>query len=148
MSHWSNTNKKTKLNYFNWKLSKKSKLNSDKILKMWKKSRLNCEMIWKIWNFFCIFQIFSLFNLLFFHNFNIFSLFNLLFFHIFHIISQFSRHVQEKQVTLHFKRCSLKKYGNMKCFITSCTRKASNVAFQTLRFQKVRENEMFYYVMH
>ena len=24
----------------------------------------------------------------------------------------------------------------MKCFITSCTRKASNVAFQTLQFEK------------
>ena len=35
--------------------------------------------------------------------------------------------------------CGLKKYGKMKCFITSCTRKASNVAFQTLRFEKVRE---------
>jgi hypothetical protein len=33
------------------------------------------------------------------------------------------RHVLEKQVTLHFKRCGLKKYGKMKCFITSCTRK-------------------------
>jgi hypothetical protein len=31
-----------------------------------------------------------------------------------------------------------KKYGKMRCFITSCTRKASNVAFQTLRFEKVR----------
>ena len=31
------------------------------------------------------------------------------------------------------------KIGKMKCFITSCTRKASNVAFQTLRFEKVRE---------
>jgi hypothetical protein len=29
------------------------------------------------------------------------------------------------------------KYGKMKCFITSCTRKASNIAFQTLRFEKV-----------
>ena len=27
----------------------------------------------------------------------------------------------------------------MKCFITSCTRKASNVAFQTLGFEKVWE---------
>ena len=27
----------------------------------------------------------------------------------------------------------------MKCFITSCTRKASNVAFQTLQSEKVRE---------
>jgi hypothetical protein len=30
------------------------------------------------------------------------------------------------------------KYGKMKCFITSCTSKASNVSFQTLRFEKVR----------
>jgi hypothetical protein len=43
-----------------------------------------------------------------------------------------------KQVTLHFKRCGLIKYGKMKCFITSCTSKASNVSFQTLRFEKVR----------
>jgi hypothetical protein len=35
------------------------------------------------------------------------------------------RHVLEKQVTLHFKRCGLKKYG-----------------------ENVRENEMFYNVMH
>ena len=28
---------------------KKSKFNSEKILKMRKKSRLICEMIWKIW---------------------------------------------------------------------------------------------------
>jgi hypothetical protein len=45
--------------------------------------------------------------------------------------------------TLYFKRCGLKKYGEkygkMKCFITSCTRKASSVAFRTLRFEKVRE---------
>ena len=27
----------------------------------------------------------------------------------------------------------------MKGFITSCTRKSSNVAFQTLQFEKVRE---------
>ena len=30
---------------------------------------------------------------------------------------------------LYIKRCGLKKYGEMKCFITSCTRKSSNVAF-------------------
>ena len=30
------------------KILKKSKLNREKIWKMWKKSRLNCE-IWKIW---------------------------------------------------------------------------------------------------
>jgi hypothetical protein len=36
------------------------------------------------WIVCCIFHIFSLFNLLFFHNVPIFSLFNLLFFHIFH----------------------------------------------------------------
>ena len=39
----------------------------------------------------------------------------------------------------------------MKCFITSCIRKASNLAFETLRFEKVWENtwenEMFYNVM-
>jgi hypothetical protein len=28
---------------------KKTKLNSEKILKIWKKSKLKCEMIWKIW---------------------------------------------------------------------------------------------------
>jgi hypothetical protein len=33
-----------------------------------------------------------------------------------------------------------KKYGKIKCFITSCTRKASNAALQTLRFEKVRKN--------
>ena len=37
-------------------------------------------------------------------------------------------------------------------FYKSCTRKASNVAFQTLWFEKsvikVRENEMFYNIMH
>ena len=38
------------------------------------------------------------------------------------------RHVRGKQVTLHFKRCVLKKYGKMKCLMTSCTRKTSNVA--------------------
>jgi hypothetical protein len=32
------------------------------------------------------------------------------------------------KVTLHFKRCGLKKYGKMKCLMTSCTRKTSNVA--------------------
>ena len=32
--------------------------------------------------------------------------------------------------------------GKMKCFITSCTRKTSNVVFQTLTFEKIRENEM------
>ena len=36
----------------------------------------------------------------------------------------------------------------MKCFITSCARKASNVAFQMLRFEKVLENEMCYNVMY
>ena len=48
-----------------------------------------------------------------------------------------------KQDTSNFKivkRClwksTGKKYGKMKCFITSCTRKASNVAFQTLRFER------------
>jgi hypothetical protein len=40
--------------------------------------------------FFCIFHIFSLFNLGFFHICHIFSLFNLPFFHNFHIFSQFS----------------------------------------------------------
>jgi hypothetical protein len=49
------------------------------------------------------------------------------------------RHVLEKQVTLHFKHHGLKKYGKMKCSITSCTRKAINVASQTLRFENVRE---------
>jgi hypothetical protein len=44
----------------------------------------------------------------------------------------------EKQVMLHFKRCGLKKYGKMKCFTTSCTRKTSYVVFQTLQFEKVR----------
>ena len=29
------------------------------------------------------------------------------------------RHVRGKQVTLHFKRCGLKKYGKMKCLMTS-----------------------------
>jgi hypothetical protein len=37
------------------------------------------------------------------------------------------RHVRGKQVTLHFKSCGLKKYGKMKCLMTSCTRKTSNV---------------------
>ena len=60
----------------------------------------------------------------------------------------YKRHVLEMQVTLHYKRCGLKKYGKMKCFITSCTRKASNVAFQTLRFEKVWDNEMFHNVMY
>ena len=53
-----------------------------------------------------------------------------------------------KTTNWYFKRCGLKRYGKMKCFITSCTRKASNVAFQTLPFEKVRENEMFYNVMY
>ena len=44
------------------------------------------------------------------------------------------------------EECGLKKYRKMKCLITSCTRKTSNVALQTLRFEKVREYEMFYYV--
>ena len=44
------------------------------------------------------------------------------------------------------EECGLKKYRKTKCLITSCTRKTSNVAFQTLRFEKVRENEMFYNV--
>ena len=30
----------------------------------------------------------------------------------------------------------------------ACTRKASKVAFQALRFEKVREHEMFYNVMY
>jgi hypothetical protein len=38
------------------------------------------------------------------------------------------RHVRGKQVTLHFKRCGLKKYGKMKFLMTSWTRKTSNVA--------------------
>ena len=42
---------------------------------------------------------------------------------------------------LYFIRCGLKKYGKMKCFMTSCTQKISNVAFQTLRFEKVQEND-------
>jgi hypothetical protein len=62
------------------------------------------------------------------------------------------RYVLKKQVTLHFKRAfeksTGKNYGKMKCFITSCTRKASNVVFQTFRFEKERENAMFYNVMH
>ena len=31
------------------KMRKKSKLNSEKIWKIWKKSKLKCEMVWKIW---------------------------------------------------------------------------------------------------
>ena len=45
--------------------------------------------------------------------------------------------------TLRFEKVR-ENYGKMKCFITSCTRKASNVAFQMLWFEKVRENEMFF----
>jgi hypothetical protein len=30
-------------------MRKKSKLNSEKIWKIWKKSKLKCEMVWKIW---------------------------------------------------------------------------------------------------
>ena len=45
----------------------------------------------------------------------------------------------------YFKRCGLKKYGEkhgkIKCFIASCTRKASNVALQPLRFEKLREKK-------
>jgi hypothetical protein len=40
--------------------------------------------------------------------------------------------------TLYYKSCGLKKYVKMKCLMTSCTRKTSNVAFQTLQFEKVR----------
>jgi hypothetical protein len=94
-----------------------------KIWKIRKKSRLNSEMIWS-----SIFSISFQFNLHFFRIFHIFSLFNLLFFHNFHIFS----------LNWYFKRCDLKKYGKLKCVITSCTRKASSVAFQTLRFEKVR----------
>jgi hypothetical protein len=53
---------------------KESKLNSEKIWKVWKKNQLNSEKIWKIWKkshlniemfnlpFFLIFQIISIFN--------------------------------------------------------------------------------------
>jgi hypothetical protein len=72
-----------------------------------------------------IFPIFSLFNLHFFHMFHIFVS---LFLMILSMIRGKWRHVRGKQVTLHFKRCGLKKYGKMKCLMTSCTRKTSNVA--------------------
>jgi len=36
------------------------------------------------------------------------------------------------QVTLHFKRCRLKKYGKMICLITSYNRKTSNEVFQQI----------------
>jgi hypothetical protein len=52
------------------------------------------------------------------------------------------RHVLEKQLTdilsVVVWKSRRKKYGKMKCFITSCTRKASNVAFQALCFETVR----------
>jgi hypothetical protein len=70
---------------------KKSKLNREKIGKIWRKGKLNSETIWKIWKKPKLnSQIFSLFNLLFFHIFHIISQFNLLFFSIFHIFSLFN----------------------------------------------------------
>jgi hypothetical protein len=60
-------------------------------------------------------------------------------FHIFHIISHFNLLFFHK----YFKYCGLnrhgKKYGKMKCFMTLCIKKASNVAFQTCGLKKVRE---------
>jgi hypothetical protein len=91
-----------------WTIWKKSMLKSEKIWTIWKKGKLNNEKIWKIWKkniFFtirlaflpyCICHVFSLFNLLFFHNFHVFSLFNLGFFHIFHIFSLFNLKMWKK----------------------------------------------------
>jgi hypothetical protein len=73
-----------------WKLWKKHKLNSEMIWKTRKKSKLLLYFPYHFTIFFCIFQIFSLFNLGFFHIFPIFSLFNLLFLCIFHLFSHFN----------------------------------------------------------
>jgi hypothetical protein len=35
--------------------------------------------------------------------------------------------IGKQVIMLHFKRCGLKKYGKMKCLMTSCTRKTCNV---------------------
>jgi hypothetical protein len=61
------------------------------------------------------------------------------------------RHVRGKQATLHFKRCSLKKYGKMKFPMTSCTRKTSNVSsyirFTVLIYFSLF-NLLFFHIFH
>jgi hypothetical protein len=70
-------------------------LNSEKIWKIWKKGKLNSEMIWKIWNKSKLNseKIWKIWKK---------AKWNILFFSIFRMGT---------------------KYGKMKCFITSCTRK-------------------------
>jgi hypothetical protein len=57
--------------------------------------------------FFCIFLIFSLFNLLFFHKFHIFSLFNLLFFCVFF----FARDYSSRDQIYHFINLTLRLFS-------------------------------------
>ena len=56
-------------------------------------------------------------------------------------LKKYGKMICGKQITLHFKCCILsvvvwKNMGKWNIFITSSTRKTSNVAFQTLRFEK------------
>ena len=70
--------------------------------------------------FFCFFPFFFSFFLIFFF---------LSFFFKYRKIKYF---YNVTQVMLHLKRCRLKKYGKMKCLITSYKRKTSNEVFQQI----------------
>jgi hypothetical protein len=110
-----------------WKIWKKDKLKCEKIWKIWKKDKLKCEKI--------LSTIHLTFLAYFPYHFTIRLIFLPYFPYLFTIQLPKStgkwivllRHLLEKQVTLHFKRCGLKKYGKMKCFITSCTRKVGGI---------------------
>ena len=106
-----------------WKIQKKSKLNSEKTWKLWKKSKLKSEKIWKI-------QKKSKLNS---------EKIGKIWKEPSWIVKWFGKYGRKVGWIV-------KWYGKFKCFKTSCTRKASNVAFQTSRFEKVWENEMFYNV--